>query len=124
MRWVLVVWLFLVGSWAVAADYTGRVVGVSDGDTLTLLTADKQQVKVRLGEIDTPESRQPYGERAKQALSALAFGKEARVVVQDTDKYGRTVGRVYVGTVDVNAEMVRQGGHLSLSPGTSRISRC
>ena len=109
MRWALVVWLFLVGSWAVAADYTGRVVAVSDGDTLTLLTADKQQVKVRLGEIDTPESRQPYGERAKQALSALAFGKEARVVVQDTDKYGRTVGRVYVGTVDVNAEMVKQG---------------
>lgn len=109
MRRALVVWLFLVGAWAVAADYTGRVVGVSDGDTLTLLTADKQQVKVRLGEIDTPESRQPYGERAKQVLSALAFGKEARVVVQDTDKYGRTVGRVYVGTVDVNAEMVKQG---------------
>ena len=109
MRRVLVVWLFLVGSWAVAADYTGKVVGVGDGDTLTLLTADKQQVKVRLGEIDTPESRQPYGERAKQALSALAFGKEARVVVQDTDKYGRTVGRVYVGTVDVNAELVKQG---------------
>jgi len=82
---------------------------VSDGDTLTLLTAEKQQVKVRLGEIDTPESRQPYGQRAKQALSDLAFGKQARVVVQDTDKYGRTVGRVYVGGVDVNAEMIRQG---------------
>lgn len=93
----------------VAAEYTGRVVGVSDGDTLTLLTAEKQQVKVRLGEIDTPESKQPYGERAKQALSDLAFGKQARVVVETTDKYGRTVGRVYVGGVDVNAEMVKQG---------------
>jgi endonuclease YncB( thermonuclease family) len=64
---------------------------------------------VRLGEIDTPESRQPYGERAKQALSDLAYNKQARVVVQDTDRYGRTVGRVYVGGVDVNAEMVKQG---------------
>ena len=94
---------------AQGADYIGRVVGVSDGDTLTLLTAEKQQVKVRLGEIDTPESKQPYGQRAKQALSDLAYNKQARVVVQDTDRYGRTVGRVYVGSVDVNAEMVKQG---------------
>jgi len=94
---------------ALALDYTGRVVGISDGDTLTLLTPEKQQIRVRLGEIDTPESRQPYGTRARQALSDLAFGKEARVVVQDTDRYGRTVGRVYVGDLDVNADMVKQG---------------
>ena len=105
-------WFGLLAIFAVplmAAEYTGRVVGVSDGDTLTLLTAEKQQVKVRLGEIDTPERKQPYGTRAQQALSGLAFGKQARVVVQDTDRYGRTVGRVYVGSVDVNAEMIRQG---------------
>jgi|tagenome__1003787_1003787.scaffolds.fasta_scaffold20941564_2 nuclease-like protein len=65
--------------------------------------------KVRLAEIDTPESGQPYGSRARQALSDLAFGKSARVVAQDTDRYGRMVGRVYVGSLDVNAEMVRQG---------------
>ena len=82
---------------------------MSDGDTLTLLTAEKQQVKVRLGEIDTPESGQPYGARAKQALSDLAFGKMVRVVVQDTDRYGRKVGRVFVGATDVNAELVKQG---------------
>jgi len=95
-----------------AAEYAGRVVAVQDGDSLTLLVPDGasyQQVKVRLGEIDTPESRQPYGQRAKQALSDLAFGQQARVVVQDTDRYGRKVSRVYVGAVDVNAEMIRQG---------------
>ena len=95
-----------------AADLTGKVVGISDGDTLTLLVPDGasfKQIKVRLGEIDTPESRQPYGQRAKQALSDLAYNQQARVVVQDTDRYGRTVGRVYVGSVDVNAEMVKQG---------------
>jgi len=94
-------------SWA--AELTGRVVGLADGDTLTLLTPERRQVRVRLGEIDTPESRQPYGTRARQVLSELVFGKDARVVVQDTDRYGRTVGRVYAGAVDVNAEMVRQG---------------
>ena len=104
--------LLLLAAPLSAAEYAGRVVGVSDGDTMTLLVPDGasfKQVKVRLGEIDTPESKQPYGERAKQTLSDLAFGKPARVVVQDTDKYGRTVGRVYVGNLDVNAEMIRQG---------------
>ena len=83
-----------------AAEYAGRVVGVSDGDTLNLLVPDGasfKQVKVRLGEIDTPESKQPYGNRAKQALSDLAYNQQARVVVQDIDRYGRTVGRVYRG---------------------------
>ena len=65
-----------------AADLTGRVTAVSDGDSITLLVPDGasyKQVKVRLGEIDTPESNgQPYGERAKQALSDLAFGEPAR----------------------------------------------
>ena len=110
--WWLYWLLALLAGPLLAADYTGKVVGISDGDTLTLLVPDGasyRQVKVRLGEIDTPESRQPYGERAKQALSDLAFGQQARVVVQDTDRYGRTVGRVYVGGTDVNAEMVKRG---------------
>ena len=97
---------------AQSAELTGKVVGVHDGDTLTLLVPDGasfKQVKVRLGEIDTPDSRQPYGERAKQTLSDLAYNKQARVVVQDTDKYGRTVGRIYVGGTNVNAEMVKRG---------------
>jgi endonuclease YncB( thermonuclease family) len=104
--------LALLAGPLLAAEYVGKVVAISDGDTLTLLVPDGasfKQVRVRLGEIDTPESRQPYGQRAKQALSDLAFGQPARVVVETTDKYGRTVGRVYVGGTDVNAEMIRQG---------------
>ena len=110
--WWLYCFLALLAAPLLAAEYTGKVVAISDGDTLTLLVPDGasfKQVKVRLGEIDTPESRQPYGQRAKQALSDLAFNQQARVVVQDTDRYGRTVGRVYVGSLDVNAEMIRQG---------------
>ena len=64
---------------------------------------------MRLAEIDTPERRQPYGSRAREALADLAFQREVRVVVADTDRYGRTVGHVYAGTRDVNAEMVRRG---------------
>jgi endonuclease YncB( thermonuclease family) len=112
VRYALWLFLALLAGPLTAAELSGKVVGVHDGDTLTLLVPDGssfKQVKVRLGEIDTPESKQPYGERAKQALSDLAFGKPARVVVETTDKYGRTVGRVYVGAVDVNAELVKQG---------------
>ena len=94
---------------ATVAELAGRVVGVADGDTLTLLTQDKRQIRVRLAEIDTPERAQPYGSRARQELSGLAYGKVAQVTVEDTDRYGRTVGRVHAEGRDVNAEMVRRG---------------
>jgi endonuclease YncB( thermonuclease family) len=108
-RTLLAIILLLAAQAVFAAEITGRVVGITDGDTLTVLNKTRQQVRVRLAEIDTPEARQPYGNRARQALSDLAFGKTVRVVVQDTDRYGRTVGRVHAGAADVNAEMVRQG---------------
>ena len=92
-----------------ASTYTGKVVGVHDGDTLTLLTADKQQIKVRLAEIDTPESRQPYGSRAKQALSDKVFGKIITLEPETVDRYGRVVGHVRMDDRDVNREMVREG---------------
>ena len=75
-----------------AATLSGRVVGVRDGDTLTLLDANRHQTKIRLAEIDTPESAQPYGSRAKQALSDLVFGKDVRIEVREQDRYGRSVG--------------------------------
>ncbi len=94
---------------ATAEELRGRVVGIADGDTLTLLTDQREQVRIRLAEIDTPERRQPYGDRARQALAALAFGKVVRVEVVDIDRYGRTVGRIRETAVDVNAELVRRG---------------
>lgn len=100
---------FLLAQAASAEELRGRVVGITDGDTLTLLTEQREQVRIRLAEIDTPERGQPYGTRARQSLSDLAFGKAVRVVVEDTDRYRRTVGRVYAGPQDINAEMVRRG---------------
>lgn len=111
-RGLVSILLFLLAFPVTATEYTGKVVAVTDGDTLTILVpngSSYQQVKIRLGEIDTPESKQPYGQRAKQQLSELIFNRPARVVVQDTDRYGRTVGRVYVGGFDINAEMVKRG---------------
>jgi endonuclease YncB( thermonuclease family) len=97
------------GSRPTTGEFTARVVGIADGDTLTVLTAAREQVRVRLAEIDAPETRQPYGARARQTLAELAAGQSVRITVVDIDQFGRTVGRVRAGPVDVNAEMVRQG---------------
>jgi endonuclease YncB( thermonuclease family) len=95
---------------AIPADPTDvRVVGISDGDTMTVLTEDKQSHRIRLAEIDAPESRQDFGQRAKQALSDLCFGKSAKVNFGNTDQYGRTVSRVTCNGVDVQAHMVANG---------------
>lgn len=86
----------------------GKVVGITDGDTLTILM-ERKQYKIRLAEIDTPERGQPYGSKAKDVLSDLVFNKEVKAEVQDVDRYGRYVARIYVGDIDVGREMVRQG---------------
>jgi endonuclease YncB( thermonuclease family) len=109
LRALLAAFTLLAAQVAAAADLRGRVIGITDGDTLTLLTERRQQVRIRLAEIDTPERGQPYATRARQSLAELAFGKTVRVAVRDTDRYGRTAGRVYAGSLDVNAAMVRRG---------------
>ena len=105
---VLFATLVVATSFSAKADFSGKVVGVSDGDTITVLNG-RVQVKVRLVEIDAPEKAQPFGNRSKQALSTLIHGQEVHVVEKLTDRYGRTLGKVYRGNLDVNAEMVRVG---------------
>lgn len=92
-----------------AASITGKVVGVSDGDTVTVLTSAKESVKVRLHGIDAPESKQAFGARAKEELSTLVFGKIVTVEVKEKDRYGRSVGRVTADGIAVNVELVRRG---------------
>jgi endonuclease YncB( thermonuclease family) len=91
------------------AKISGKVVSVSDGDTLTLLTADKQQIKVRIHGIDAPENSQPYGQKAKQELSSLCFGTEAKLLPVEKDRYKRTVAQVTCREKDAGVEMVKQG---------------
>jgi endonuclease YncB( thermonuclease family) len=81
------------------ADVTGVVVGVSDGDTVTVLDDTKTQHKVRLAGIDAPEKGQPFGQRAKQYMSDLVYGKEVRLEGDKRDRYGRTVAKVWVTPV-------------------------
>ena len=92
------------------ADFPARVVGVSDGDTITVLTAEKRQVKIRLLGIDAPETDQDFGGHAKQACSDLAFGKPVTIREHDKDRYGRTVAEVILPDGrSLNRELVGSG---------------
>ena len=104
---VLVSVLVATPTWA--AELLGRVVGVSDGDTLTLLDAQNETHKVRLSGIDAPEKAQPFGERAKQQLSDWVYQEQVRVIHDKTDRYGRIVGKVTLRGEDVNIQMVHVG---------------
>jgi endonuclease YncB( thermonuclease family) len=88
---------------------TGRVVGVSDGDTITILHDDYSQEKIRLFGIDCPEKSQAFGQRAKQFTSSQVYGKVVTIRRMDEDRYGRTVAWVFAGKTNVNADLVRAG---------------
>ena len=90
------------------ADFTGKVVRVVDGDSVTVLHG-REQVSVRLVAIDAPEHTQPFSIRSKRALEALVRGQTVLVVERGQDRYHRTLARIYRGDLDVNAEQVRQG---------------
>ena len=98
--------------WSLAAhtaEFDGRVVGISDGDTLTVQTDGGQWVRVRLAGIDAPEHDQPYGTAATRSLAALALNRTVRVRRVAEDDYGRVVGVVVAGGRDLDAEQVRRG---------------
>ena len=84
-----------------ARSFHGSVIGVADGDTITVL-GDRQQIRIRLDGINCPEGGQAFSNRAKQFTSALVFAKTVTISPRDVDRYGRTVARVYVDDKDVS----------------------
>jgi endonuclease YncB( thermonuclease family) len=107
----------------------GKVIAVADGDTLTLLDANRQRHTIRLADIDAPEScksrgrreddpspaacqgrpGQPFSDKARIALRSMTIGRDAQLDCREADRYGRAICRVFIGRLDVNAELVRQG---------------
>jgi len=109
MNKALVCLLLALGCAAHAETVTGRVVGVADGDTITVLDADKIQHKIRLAGIDAPEKKQAFGKRSKESLSDMVFGKTVNVETEKRDRYGRQIGKVLVNGQDVNVVQVERG---------------
>ncbi|MGC3965175.1 MAG: thermonuclease family protein [Rhodocyclaceae bacterium] len=106
---LLALWAGLTCGSGWCAEYSGKVVAVSDGDTVTVLDSNNRQHKVRLSGIDAPEKKQPFGTASKENLSNLVFAKMVTVETSKTDRYGREVGRLLVAGQDANLEQVRSG---------------
>lgn len=119
--------LFFIGGIAEAADFSGKVLAVLDGDTLLVLRncegvepkapgtlrrppcGDNRPAKVRLAEIDAPEKAQPYGTASQESLVELVMGKQIKAAVRAADDYGRLVATVHADGFNVNHEQVRRG---------------
>jgi endonuclease YncB( thermonuclease family) len=102
--------ILLTPSQSLATEFTGKVVGVKDGDSLIVRKDSGVAVEIRLWGIDAPEKRQAFSNASKRHLSNLAFGKRVRVLARDTDRYGRTVAEVILTDGrNVNQEMVKAG---------------
>jgi endonuclease YncB( thermonuclease family) len=106
---LLTLLFFLQGPVLFGQGIAGRVVGVTDGDTVTILDDRNIQHKIRLEGIDAPERSQDFGSVSRQNLSNLVFGKRVQVIGDKSDRYGRTVAKILFDGHDMNLEQVRAG---------------
>lgn len=102
--------ILITGIFAFSAEITGKIVRVSDGDTVSILDdMDKAVFKIRLAGIDAPESKQAFGQKSKQHLSGLIFGKVVSVRFKAVDSYGRIIGKIIYAEQDINLKMLQSG---------------
>ncbi len=112
VAWLVILWLWaLLGgpAYAQGQAISGRVVRVIDGDTVTLRDEHRRMHRIRLSGIDAPECGMRYGHESKLYLEGFVLTKDAVVSSRGLDRYGRTLGAVMVGTIDINLAMVEAG---------------
>lgn len=116
LTYPLFLWITLTSACCAGEAMSGRVVGVSDGDTLKLLSNDRVEHVIRLAAIDAPEighgkskPGQPYGMRSKAKLAEMCFGRVATVELSSGKTYGRLIGYVHCDGKDANLEMLNAG---------------
>jgi endonuclease YncB( thermonuclease family) len=122
LRTLLFCLLALPGFAAHAASHSfdARVVGVADGDTITVLDANNVQHRIRLAGIDAPEKGQPFAERSKRSLRRMVMGRNARIEWDEQDRYGRLVGKVWVAPAGINC--AREPCPKTLDAGRAQIT--
>ena len=89
--------------------FEGRVVGVQDGDTITVLDSSNANHRIRLLGIDAPEKGQPFGSRSGENLSEAIFNRVVTIEWSKHDRYGRIVGKVVLGGQDICLEQIKMG---------------
>ncbi|MDP3386064.1 MAG: thermonuclease family protein [Eubacteriales bacterium] len=106
---ILIFIVFLLIPHYAEEQLNGKVIGVSDGDTIVFLDQGNKQIKVRLDGIDCPESKQPFGQKAKQFTVDFCFGKQVAIISNGIDRYGRVLGIVVVNNDTLNYELIKAG---------------
>ncbi len=109
MRYLLLIVISLFSLLSFAEELIGRVIRVSDGDTITVLDGNNQKHKIRLKGIDAPESHQAFGDISTQSLAELVFDKEVVISWDKKDKYYRILGKVIIDGSDINYEQLKRG---------------
>ena len=105
----IVLFILILCSNANSLELIGKVIKVSDGDTVTILTEYKTQHKIRLNDIDAPEKKQAFGNKSKDNLAKYIAGKTVTVQYQKKDKYKRVLGTIYYNNTDINLQQVKDG---------------
>ncbi len=108
-RVIVAAFLLLAAPIAFADTLTGKVVKVTDGDTIYVLDSTRTQQKIRLAGIDAPERKQAYGLASRKHLASIVTGKQVTIEYQKRDRYGRIVGKVWVNGVDACLKQVKAG---------------
>jgi len=109
IRYLLICITLLYTSISNAEILQGRVVGVADGDTITVIDTRNTQFRIRLAGIDAPEKQQPFGQVSKKSLSDLVYDKTVQIEWSKKDRYERLVGKVSINNLDANLEQVKRG---------------
>ena len=109
MKIIIALILAISSCTSLADQLVGKVIKVTDGDTVNVLTSDNEIHKIRLSGIDAPEKKQAFGNRSKQALAELIDGKTVNVQYNKLDKYQRAVGKITFNGQDVNLRQIKLG---------------
>ena len=109
MKNLIFILLLLLSLLSFAEELTGKVIKVSDGDTITVLDSNNQKYKIRLQGIDAPETQQAFGETSRQSLAGLVYDKEVIVLWDKRDKYARILGKIIIDGRDANYEQLKKG---------------
>lgn len=101
--------LLLINASYLYSQIQAKVIGIKDGDTILVLDKNNTQITLRLADVDCPESGQPFGKNAKQFTSSQVFGKAIQYKKTDTDRYGRTIAKVYYENKYLSEEIIKAG---------------
>ncbi len=107
--WKLILTIIVLAVSLQAKTLNGKVVSITDGDTIKLLTQDKILYKIRLKDIDTPEKKQAFGKKAKENLAKYIAAKTVTIDYKKKDRYGRIIGTIYYQDIDINLQQVKDG---------------